>query len=136
MLGDEDVTEDAVIKFADTPADVYDGENFDYTVEFTVEYNGTTKTASIPVKIGPRGDANMSGGELADLYDAITVATFILPTKPIDIPKGSFQEFLGDNNEDGVVDLYDAINVAKLILPTVNGDWTKVSNDYQNWIKT
>ena len=66
-----------------------------------------------------------------------TVRTLIIQLMLLlDIPKGSFQEFLGDNNEDGVVDLYDAINVAKLILPTVNGDWTKVSNDYQNWIKT
>ncbi len=130
-----DVTADAVISFATTPGEVYDGKNFDYEVDFTVEINGETLTGSLPVKIGPRGDSNMSGKASADIYDAIIIAKFILPKPAADIPAGSFQEFLADNNEDGVVNIYDAINVAKLILPANNGDWSKVSKDYSKWIK-
>ena len=130
-----DVTADAVISFAETPGSVYDGKNFDYEVDFTAEINGVTLTGTIPVKIGPRGDANKSAGKSADIYDAIIVAKFILPKPAADIPAGSFQEFLADNNEDGVVNIYDAINVAKLILPANGGNWSKVSKDYSKWIK-
>ncbi|MCI7804593.1 MAG: hypothetical protein MR503_05925, partial [Oscillospiraceae bacterium] len=129
-----DVTADAEIKFATTPGEVYDGKTFDYEVDFTAEINGVTLTGTIPVKIGPRGDSNMSGGKSADIYDAIIIAKFILPKPAADIPEGSFQEFLADNNEDGIVNIYDAINVAKLILPANNGDWSKVSKDYSKWI--
>ena len=131
----EDVTADATISFATTPGEVYNGKDFDYEVEYTVEIDGQEFTGTIPVKIGPRGDANYSAGKSADIYDAIIIAKFILPKPAANIPKDTFQYFLGDNNEDGVVNIYDAINVAKLILPANGGNWDKVSKDHQNWIK-
>ena len=133
MVGEDDVTEQAVITFDVTPGEVYDGENFDYEVAFTVLYNGQEINGMLPVKIAPRGDTNLSAGKSADIYDAIVVAKYILPQPAATIDEG-FHTFVSDNNEDEKVNIYDAINIAKLILPANAGDWDKVSKDHQKWI--
>ena len=134
MVGEEDVSAKAVITFASTPADVYDGESFDYEIAFTVLYNGQEIDGTVPVKIAPRGDTNLSAGKSADIYDAIVVAKYILPKPAATIDEG-FHTFVADNNEDEKVNIYDAINIAKLILPANAGDWDKVDKNHQNWIK-
>jgi hypothetical protein len=56
-----------------TPAEAYDGENFDYTI--TVSYtdeNGNTATAEFTAKIGQRGDANCD--HKVNARDAATIA--------------------------------------------------------------
>jgi hypothetical protein len=107
MNGEDDITDEVTIDFGDqTPETVYDGENFDYVVEFTVTYGDQTATGSINAKIGQRGDANCDHS--LNARDAAAIARdlaqlFRTGTTTLTAEDG-FALFLANVNEDVVAE--------------------------------
>ncbi|MGN0621462.1 MAG: dockerin type I domain-containing protein [Porcipelethomonas sp.] len=129
IVDDYDVTYDAVVKFSDTPADIYDGYNEDYLVDFVVEYNGMTVVSDMPVKIGVRGD--VYGNGTTDIFDAAYIAKYMVGKKNM----SSFQIYKADVNEDGEVDVFDAIAIAKYTVSRDENPWINIfGSNYNNMI--
>ena len=101
--------EDVIVDFGGaTPANIYNGKTFDYTVLFTVIVNSEmTGIGEINVKIGQSGDANSD--HKVDMRDAAYIARLISQGRFNELPKYS------DFNRDGHTDLFDIIGIAQKV---------------------
>ncbi len=132
LFDGNDITADAEIIFDETPASVYDSKTHaeDYTVKFTVKYQGAEATAEIPVKIGVRGDSKVNSE--VDVFDAIRIAQYTV--KRQQIVEGSFDAFRSDVNESGEIDVFDAVAIAKYTVSRDANPWVKIITNYNNII--
>ncbi len=132
LFDGKDITADAEIIFDETPASVYDSKTHaeDYTVKFTVKYQGAEATAEIPVKIGVRGDSKVNSE--VDVFDAIRIAQYTV--KRQQIVEGSFDAFRSDVNESGEIDVFDAVAIAKYTVSRDANPWVKIITNYNNII--
>lgn len=116
-----DVTDQSEVTFNETP-EIYDGETFDYNIEYNVQYFTKNEndenvsyysTFNIDVKIGRHGDADLDHS--IELYDTIAIAQKFM--SPNNVVTDSFEDFmLNTYANDNVIDLYDAIWNAKLYM--------------------
>lgn len=114
-----DVTDQSEVTFNETP-EIYDGETFDYNIEYNVQYFTKNEndenvayysTFSTDVKIGFHGDSNLDFK--VNLYDIIEISKKIMYGNCE--AGNSFEDFMmntSDNNN--IIDLYDAVWSAKL----------------------
>ncbi len=114
-----DVTDQTEVTFNETP-EIYDGETFDYNIEYNVQYFTKNEndenvayysTFSTDVKIGFHGDSNLDFK--VNLYDIIEISKKIMYGN-CEVGN-SFEDFMmntSDNNN--IIDLYDAVWSAKL----------------------
>lgn len=116
-----DVTDQSEITFNETP-EIYDGETFDYNIEYNVQYFTKNEndenvsyysTFNTDVKIGMHGDADLDHS--IELYDTIAIAQRLMTNNAA--VTDSFEDFmLNTYANDDVIDLYDAIWNAKLYM--------------------
>ncbi len=114
-----DVTDQSEVTFNETP-EIYDGETFDYNIEYNVQYFTKNEndenvayysTFSTDVKIGFHGDSNLDFK--VNLYDIIEIFKKIMNGNCV--AENSFEDFMmNTSGSDNIIDLYDAIWSAKL----------------------
>lgn len=70
-LNGKDISSETIMKFSQTPKQLYDGKNFDYEVPITIYYGESVVSTVVEAKIGKSGDANMD--HVVDVRDAALI---------------------------------------------------------------